>query len=202
MSLRALDFEDFGSLAAPDTPAETPADHRESERLRAYDEGYATGWAEAQADARAAAEAAQAQGDALRARIEELGFTFQEARAHVMQAVTPMLRAILEHGLPQVLHATLGARLEHEFALMIESYGDEPMTLHVAATDRAQIAASLDSTMGLPLEVATDVSLESGQMVLAAGPFEHEIDIAAFSAHLAEILGSIEHSNKDLLSHG
>lgn len=199
MSLRVLDLEDFGSFAAP---AETASDRRESERLRAYDEGYATGWAEAQADARAAAVAAQDQGGALRARIEELGFTFQEARAHVMQAVAPMLRAILEHGLPQVLHATLGARLEQEFALMIESYGDQPMTLHVAATDRARIVADLDNAMGLPLDIAADTSLEGGQMVLAAGPFEHEIDIAAFSAHLTEILSSIEHSNKDLLAHG
>lgn len=201
MSLRALDLEDFGSFAAPEPSAETSVT-RKSERLRAYDEGYATGWAEAQADARAAAEAAQDQGDALRARIEELGFTFQEARAHVMQAVTPMLRAILKQGLPQVLHATLGARLEHEFALMIESYGNEPMTLRVAATDRVRIAADLDGATGLPFEISTDANLESGQMVLAAGPFEHEIDIAAFSARLTEILGSIEHSNKDLLAHG
>lgn len=202
MSLRALDLEDFGSFAGPDAQPETASDRRESDRLRAYDEGYATGWAEAQADARAAAEAAQDQGDALRARVEELGFTFQEARAHVMQAVAPMLRAILEHGLPQLLHATLGARLEHEFALMIESYGDQPMTLHVAAADRAQIAADLDGAFALPLDIATDASLDSGQMVLAAGPLEHEIDIAAFSARLTEILGSIEHSNKELLANG
>lgn len=202
MSLRALDLEDFGSLAAPDPGPETSGDQRESERLRAYDEGYATGWAEAQDDARAAAEAAQAQGEALRARIEELGFTFQEARAHVMQSVTPMLRAILEHGLPQVLHATLGARLEQEFAAMIASYADEPMNLRAAPGDRAEILADLDGWTALPLAVTADPSLESGQLVLAAGPFEHEIDIAAFSAHLAEILNSIEHTNKEILAHG
>lgn len=202
MSLRALDLEDFGNPAAPDAPPDPAGDRRDSERLRAYDEGYATGWAEAQEDARAAAEAAQAQGEALRARIEELGFTYQEARAHVMQAVTPMLRAILEHGLPQVLHATLGARLEQEFAAMIASYADEPMSLRVAPDDRAGVVTDLDGTTALPLAIVADATLESGQMVLAAGPFEHEIDIDAFSAHLAQILSSIEHSNKDLLAHG
>ena len=73
-------------------------------RILAYEQGYTAGWD----DAAAAQTDDQSRIKADFARnLQSLGFTFQEARMHVLRAIHPLIQEIVSHLLPKIARENL-----------------------------------------------------------------------------------------------
>lgn len=198
-------LEVFNILAAPADGAEfLDATAVEEFRKSAYEAGYAAGWQDAQTE-RDSAEALRRESaeDALRS----LHFTHEEARAHVLGALLPLLRAMAETVLPELAQATLGASVAEQVRDIARASVVAPITLHCNAAAAAVLAPRLRVVEGFDLRMIEEPSLTDGQLILRADPAATEIDIdaavAAARAAIAEFAAqSIETCTLERKIHG
>jgi flagellar assembly protein FliH len=138
----------------------------------------------------------------MRARLQELSFTFHEARAHVMRALHPLLDAIVEQALPDILHQTLGQRLKAEIEDMAIAEADGDISLLVAPGHAEAAGTLLGDITAMPFDVAEDPALAAGQIHMRLGRSEREIDLSVVMTTLRDALGALDTINEETLANG
>lgn len=161
----------------------------EDERLAAYEKGYAAGWEDA---------VAAQEGDALRLRedlsnnLRDLAFTFQEARAHVLRSLEPLLRAMVNRVLPEVARAAFGEAVAAEARAAAGAAATAPVEILVAPENVAAVEAALGNDPALPVRLVADPMLADGQarfrMGVEEGAFDQDALIAAIRGHVTDFL--------------
>lgn len=181
MVLRLEVFENEEPGAAPETVVlDTSA--LEEARLASYDSGYAAGWE----DATAAQSGDQSRVRADLARnLQALSFTFQEARAHVLRGMQPLLEAVVGKLLPELARETLGAIVLDSLMPMAEGLADAPVTIVLNPAVRAAVEPLIAEATGLPLTIEEETSLSEGQVYLRFGTVETRIDLDRAIADIA-----------------
>lgn len=156
----------------PDQAAPDP--EREAARKAAYEEGYQAGWDDA-------VKAEEAAGQEVRAEfarhVQDLGFTYVEARAHVIAALGPLLTALVETVLPEAARQTAGARIVEVLATLAEGSADAPVILRCAPGRREELEAIAREHPALPLTIEEEPSLSAGQVFLRLGRQERLADL-------------------------
>lgn len=184
---RPLGLESFDAGVARPAQAEPDAvaGGMAEIRLAEYERGYAAGWE----DAAAAHEqtAARARTD-LADTLRELSFTYHEARAHVLKAIAPLLRAMTDALLPELARATLGASAVALLRAEAEALAGAPVEIRVAPGDGEVVSAALDETAALPARVVEDPALAAGQVRFAFGGEERLLDTAALLASMRNLV--------------
>ena len=196
MSLALEDFGGFAGLAR--ARSIDPAQH-EAETLEAFDKGYAAGWDDA---TEAAERSAATSGHAVRARLEELSFTYHEARAHVMQSLLPLLEAVATTALPQLVRQSLGQRLIEVVEDLAAEAADGPVTIHVPPSDRDAVEEALTGSARFPYRLEPDPDLAPDTLHVRLGDQGRFIDTQAAAARLTDALSALDTLNKETLSHG
>ncbi|MCV2881819.1 flagellar biosynthesis protein [Actibacterium sp. XHP0104] len=163
-------LEDFS--AAPHTAAQVGT----QDRLAAYEEGYAAGWddavkAETNAQSRIGADFAKS--------LQDMSFTYHEARAHVLSAVGPLLEMMAEQVLPEMAQQGFAQTVLEEARKAIDHAADTPLEIIINPENRASVEALLGDDPALPLTVSDEPSLGPGQAYLRTGSHESQIDIGA-----------------------
>lgn len=194
-----LALEDFGGFAGLTRMTSVDPERLEAEKLESFDKGYAAGWDDA---TEAAERSAQSSGQAVRARLEELSFTYHEARAHVMQALGPLLEAVASTALPQLVRQSLGQRLIEVVEDLAQDAADAPVTVHVPPADLDAVAGALGDTARFPYRLEADDELAPDTIHVRLGDQGRLIDTQAAAARLTEALAALDTLNKETLSHG
>ncbi len=195
---RAVQLEDFDTALSFE-PAIVEGEAPDIDRVAVFDEGYAAGW---EAARKAQDEEAEAVRIAAHSHLQDLSFTFQEARAHVMRALHPMLRAVMETAVPEAMRATLGHRLAAEIGSLAEEVGEAPVALAVAPADAPHLAGILDEVTALPVTLREDPGLAAGQMHLHLGRAAREIDLTELKRVVNNALSALDTINEEHIAHG
>jgi flagellar biosynthesis/type III secretory pathway protein FliH len=146
----------------------------EEAKLASYDSGYSAGWE----DAAAAQSGDQTKVSADLARnIQSLGFTYHEARVHVLRALEPLLTEIVNRLLPNLARETLAPVVLDTLMPLAEKLADAPITLVLNPAARPAVEALLDQATGLPLTIVEEPSLSEGQVYLRLGDSETQINL-------------------------
>jgi len=146
----------------------------EEAKLASYDQGYAAGWE----DAAAAQSDDQSRMRADLARhLQALGFSYQEARMHVLKAIEPLLVEMVSRLLPDLARETLAPVVLEALMPMAEALADTPVTLTMNPAARSAIEALLEQATGLPLILHEEPTLGEGQVYLRLGSAETEVDL-------------------------
>ena len=146
----------------------------EEAKLASYDSGYSAGWE----DAAAAQSGDQTKVSADLARnIQSLGFTYHEARVHVLRALEPLLTEIVNRLLPNLARETLAPVVLDTLMPLAEKLADAPITLVLNPAARPAVEALLDQATGLPLTIVEEPSLSEGQVYLRLGDCETQINL-------------------------
>ncbi|MBJ3763193.1 hypothetical protein ILP92_10595 [Maribius pontilimi] len=199
MTARALELEDFDRNIAGFGPETDQGGGADPDRMASFDEGYAAGWEDAETATRGEQDQAHA---AMRAHLQDLSFTYHEARAHVMRGLQPLLVAIVRQAVPDILQKTLGQRLIAEVEAMAEDVDGTDMELLVAPGQAAAANDLLDGITALPFAVAEDPTLAEGEIHLRMGAREREIDLNALRDGLDDALQALDTLNKETLANG
>lgn len=147
----------------------------EENRAAAWEQGYRAGWDDSEA-------AHMQNGNRVRAELEQnlmtLDFTWQEARAHILGAMEPLLQEIVSRLLPDLARETLGPILVGQLMPMVAEASEHPanLTLHPAA--RPQVEALLSRRPGLLFEISEDPGLGESQVFLRLGAREVSINLS------------------------
>lgn len=180
----ALKLEVFETAKEPAEKAIVVLDSMalEESKLAAYDQGYSAGWE----DAAAAQSDDQTRVRADLARnLQSLGFTYHEARNHVLRAVEPLLKQVVGRLLPALARETFAPVVLEILMPMAEKLGDEPVTLVLSPTSRPAVEALLSQTTGLPITIVDEPSLGEGQAYLRLGGSETQVDLDRATSEIA-----------------
>jgi flagellar biosynthesis/type III secretory pathway protein FliH len=168
----------------------------EEAKLSAYDAGYAGGWD----DAAAAQLGEQSRiGADLARNLQSLGFTYQEARMHILRALEPLLQEMVGRLLPELARETLAPIVLDVLMPMAEQMADAPVTLVLNPIARPAIEALLEQATGMPLTIVEEPSLGEGQVYLRMGIAETQIDLDRATAEItAAVRGFFELPEKGM----
>ncbi|HRK41828.1 MAG TPA: flagellar biosynthesis protein [Gemmobacter sp.] len=178
-----LRLEVFEAAGPGQDPAPAPATGADQEsRLEAYEQGYRAGWEDAAA---AHAEDQRRIRVDLARSLQALGFTYQEARAHVLKSLAPLMQDMVGKLLPEMAREALAPTVLETLMPLAEQLADEPVTLVVNTNDRKAIEELLEQATGLPVTIVEEATLSEGQAFLRLGLQEVHIDLARATAEIA-----------------
>ena len=171
----ALRLEVFEVASEPArTTVVTDLSAMEEARLAAYEQGFTAGWDDAVA---AQADNQTLLGAEIAKNLQELSFTYQEARSHVLRAIEPLLAQMAERVLPDMARAVLAPMIVETLRPMATALADTPVTLVISPAARPAVEALIERTGALPVTIETETTLGEGQAQLRFGQSETRIDL-------------------------
>ena len=154
----------------------------EDEKLASYDSGYRAGWD----DANSAQSDDQTRMKADLARnLQSLGFSYHEARSHILKAIEPLMLQIVGRLLPEIARETLAPFVLETLMPIAEGLGDAPVKLVLNPAARAAVEALLDHATGLPVVIEEEPTLGEGQVYIKLGSVEAQVDLDQATADIA-----------------
>lgn len=181
--LRLEVFETAG--ASGESTVVTDVAALEDARLAAYEQGYTAGWDDAVA--------AQSDNETriradLARNIQSLGFTYHEARVHVLRAIGPLLQEMVGRLLPEMAREALAPVVLETLMPLAEQMADAPVLLVLNPAARPAVEALLEQATGLPLTLTEEPTLGEGQVYLRLGDSETRIDLDHATAEIATVV--------------
>lgn len=201
-------LEDFDAPASP--PATAPPDQPaaptdpapeliEAERSAAFEKGYRAGWDDAAA---AQSEDESRIGAEFARNLQDLGFTFHEARSHVMRALEPLLGEIVAKVLPRLVTETLGQTVVDELLPLAENASDSPIEVVVSPDARPTLERFLTDATSVPLTIVEENTLAEGQVYLRMGQVERQIDMTSAVDRIGQAIRAVYDLNDKATTHG
>lgn len=167
----------------------------EDAKLGAFEQGYTAGWddaAAAQSD-----DLARTQAE-LGRNLQALGFSYQEARMHILRAIEPLLEEVVTRLLPALARDALAPIVLETLMPLAEKLGDAPVTLLINPASRGAIEQLLGKATGLPILMIEEPTLGEGQVYLRLGTSETKIDLDRATYEItAAVRGFFGHYEKD-----
>ena len=169
---KALQLDQFD---APDSGGGTPTDDvaGQDNRLSAFEDGYKAGWDDATASQN---ELQSAVTSDLASHLQDLSFTFHEARSHVVSGIAPLVEGVLAPILPTIAREALPQIIMEQIADLVGEAANTPVTLSIAPDSREALLSVLPAEPGFPLEVREEPTLAAGQVFMRFEGRETEID--------------------------
>lgn len=171
----------------------------EEGRVQSYESGYAAGWE----DATTAAQDDQSRiSSELDNNLQKMAFSFQEAQAHILRSVQPVLTQLCTQLLPPLAQGVLAPIVLDTLMPLIDDLAEAPVHVVLNPAARPAVERLLSQAAGLPLVIVEEPTLGEGQVYLRLGEVEHRVDLDHAVASLTRAVHDFfEYSEKDGL-HG
>ncbi len=194
-------LDDFGSFRpAEQAMVQDLSDvELEGRRLEAFEDGYRAGWDDAikaQSDDRSRISSALGQ------HLQDLSFTYHEAHAQVMNAMTPLLEEIVRVLLPEMARATLGAHIIGELRHHARESGGLEVVIAVSPANAEAVTPLLQNGFGFPVRLVEDDTLAEEQADIRFSDTERQIDLGALIDSIREAIDGFTHDNRRKLGNG
>lgn len=171
----------------------------EARKLEGYEAGYQTGWDDAaksldEENARVKSEFAR--------NLEDLGFTYQEARSHVLSSLEPLLQQMLQVVLPKALEDTIGPLVSEAIMPLAADLADDPIAVLVSPGSRPALEAFLAGAGAVPFEIVEKDTLPDGQIYLRSRGSERKVDLTGAVERITQAVNALYHVNEKAFDHG
>ncbi len=171
----------------------------EAARVAAYEQGYSAGWDDA---VNAAGKEQDKISTDFSHKLQDLSFTFYEAKSHVIHSLSPLLMAMVNKLLPELVAQAIGQKILEEILPLAELAAETPIQVVVAPCNRAALEPLLANATTAPLELVEETTLGPGQVFLRSGKFEKHIDLESAIQRISEAITSVETGNQEAFAHG
>lgn len=166
-------LEDFGE-ARVETSGAMSTEELESLRLDSFEQGYKAGWDDA---AQAQANDQRNLSSVFAQNLLDLSFTYNEAYAHMIKGLKPLLTDMTTKLLPEIMHASIGHRVAEELLRCVANLNGVTEVVILAPEENiAAVEALLEQDFSFPISVRTDPSLAPGQVHLCFENKEIELN--------------------------
>ncbi|WP_417250298.1 flagellar biosynthesis protein [Celeribacter sp.] len=204
-------FEDFSESQTPQKPAPKPRAQPpgptaaemqravEDAKSEGYESGYRAGWDDA---VKAEEETRKRIGAELARNLQDLGFTFHEARAHVIRSLEPLFSEMTEKVLPELASQSLGQLVIEELMPVAEKCANTPVEILVCPANLPAIEALVQSNLSLNVHFIEEPSLSDGQVFLRLGTKELKIDLDGAIEKFRSTINAAFTLNKEAMNHG
>ena len=192
-------FDAAPANKAPSGMVTTQVTAIEEAKLAAYETGYKAGWDDA-ADAQSE-DQTRIRADLAR-NLQQLSFTYQEARAHILKAVEPLLEEMVSRLLPETARETLAPLVLERIMPMVEDLTDQPIHLVLNPAMRIPVETLIEQATGLPMTIEEEPTLPEGQVYIRHGGTEAKVDLTRVTADIAAAVRGFFSLSEETGSHG
>lgn len=140
-----------------------------------FDDGYKCGW---QDGIDSLADNDRDVRESLSAALQELNFTYFEARQHVMQSVRPVLQAMIEAVLPQLISHSLGGRVVEVLGALADNI-EHDVVVCCAPETESMLKELLEASVDFPISIEVEQTLTNSQVVLKLNDGQTRVDLEA-----------------------
>jgi flagellar biosynthesis/type III secretory pathway protein FliH len=192
-------LEDFDSRKAPAAAPRLTVEEVEEVRRAAYENGFQAGAMDAVAaqqaeDARLSAE--------LVTTLKDLSFGFHEASAHVMSNVAPVLRAVVDTVLPDLMSEIVGHTILETVEPLVEEAASIPVRLLVSPGEAPAIRQIIGEAADIPFVIVEDPALERGRAHVKIGAAERHIDVSGVLDRISAAVDAVTDLNTRKTAYG
>lgn len=156
----------------------------EEQRLEAFETGYQAGWEDA---VKAQSDDSRHISADLAQNIQDLSFTYQEARSAVIESLAPLLTQMVETVLPKLAHQHLPDRVAEVVTALVAEQGKHEAVVQACAKDIPALEDLLSHDPEMDVTLDQDETLTEGQVRIKLGQTERELDLSA-------VLEGLEHA--------
>lgn len=195
MSIAHL-MNDFGALSQGKPVAITDVS-LEEERLAAFEKGYQAGWddcvkSQVEDGRRITADLVQ--------NLQDIGFTYEEVRAEIMEAMQRLLQQITQTVLPPLSHAMLVPHVTEILHDLLETNVRQPVQLTAGPADLAILRRLSAEMPDLACTLTEDQTLASGQVFVRLGESERALDMPDVLLRIEHAISGFFHQNQRIVA--
>lgn len=169
----------------------------EGDSLAGYEDGYQAGWDDA---IQSQDKMQDRVSSDLAAHLQDLSFTFHEAKSHVLKSLEPLVKDTFGRVLPEAARVALPQLILEQVMELARECADSPVYLTVAPASREALLSVLPEHAGLPLEIREEVTLAEGQVFLRLGDCERQIDTARVARDMLECVETFFAENDERIA--
>lgn len=193
-------LEDFSKSAAETGPLQLfSEDALEDLRLTSFEQGYSAGWDDA-VEARSTDDAQASR--TLVQSLEDLSFTFHEARAQILANLEPLFTCITEGVVPDLASEGLTRHIASKLTTAAADMLDDSATVFVAPGRSEQFAALMQQPLPIAIKLSEDPCLAKDQVILRLGASETVFDADALSQSVKDIIDTFLFDIQENTKHG
>ncbi|MDA7430266.1 ABC transporter ATP-binding protein [Primorskyibacter aestuariivivens] len=178
-------LEDFGSVSEHRSLGLSD-EEIETQKLESFEEGYKAGWDDA---AKAQSKDRRNLSTDLSQNLLDLSFTYNEAYAHMIKGLRPLLTELTTKVLPEVMHATIGHRVVEEvLRIANQSQAGCKVVVLVPSENLAAVEDVFEQDFSFPVTVREDASLAPGQVQMRFDEQELELNLASLMTDIQDAI--------------
>jgi len=166
-------LEDFCTKVVSNDPKLTPETSFEEHRLEAYEQGYKAGWDDAAAAQ--SEEKSRITADFAR-NLQELSFTYHQARGQILSSLEPLLMEMVSKVLPKLAAGHLAKSIVDEIMLIAKTHTNADIQIVICPANRPAIEQLLESQDTLKITIIEEESMAEGLAFIRFGEIERQID--------------------------
>ena len=175
MTLRALKLEVFGSGMSAIGATPVIVGDTEELRLNAYEGGYKSGWDDATAEREKSDQLIAAD---LERNLQDISFTYSEARSEVLNGFGGLIESILTSFLPAVAAEAVVPLVNAELETLLRNLGDQRCELLASVRTAAQLDWLISRHLEADLHIIPEPAFADGRVSLRFGGEEREVDMS------------------------
>ncbi|MEP2532378.1 ABC transporter ATP-binding protein [Shimia sp.] len=167
--------------------------------LDSFEQGYKAGWEDAvraKSDERANISADFARN------IQNLSFTYHEARGAMIAELSPVIEKAVMTVLPELSRQSIGAQVSEELNTILEENSDIPVLITTSPENYEVVCELLPSDVNLPIDVVRDTNLTEGQVRLQFGQKERQIDLDEVVSVVSSAFAGFTHETQKEIMNG
>lgn len=193
-------LEDFGPvLPGGDAIALLSESVLEEQNLDSFEKGYAAGWEDSLA---MQIEEKSRLSETMVRNLEDLNFTFTEAYQQMLASVTPVLGAVIDRALPEMLRDTIGPQILEQARAMVGDAADYPVRICVPPGQASQVRPVVSHALGLDVTVTEDPAFTDDQVAIRVGDRERIVDADGLIREMRQAIAAFSHDMQTGVQYG
>ncbi|MBO9395430.1 hypothetical protein J7400_01975 [Shimia sp. R9_2] len=192
-------FEDFGGITEPQPAPVEEAVGNEDEMLESFEQGYKAGWDDA---INAKSEEHANMSAELERKLQDLSFTYHEAREAIVADMAPTIEKAIMTVLPELARQAIGALAVEQLNEIVRESSETPVVLSAAPDAFQPVIDVMPETPQFPVEVVRDESLGEGQIRFEFAERERLLDMSEVLDTVAEALKAFTHETRKEAQNG
>jgi len=177
-------LEEFSTRIISDDPKLALNTSLEEHRLEAFEQGYKAGWD----DAAAAQSEDQARVAADFARnLQELSFTYHQARGQILGSLEPLLMEMVSKVLPKLASDSLPQTIVDEVLTIAQTQTDAGVQIVISPSNRPALEQLIEETQDtIKITIIEEPSMADGLAYLRFAETEKQIDLDSILASFSQ----------------
>ncbi len=176
-------LEEFSTHIVSNDPKLATNTSLEEHRLEAFEQGYKAGWddaAAAQSD-----EQSRVATDFAR-NLQELSFTYHQARGQILGSLEPLLKEMVSKVLPKLASDNLPQIIVDEVLAVSQTQTEAGIQIVISPSNRPALERLLETQDSLDVTIIDEPSMAEGLAYLRFAQTENQIDLESVLAGFSQ----------------